>query len=85
MAPHALNAPTGPHKTQNSVVVKPPHPSFATETVTTTPPDNYGLLKRACLLGSAKVFPGTGVDRARFLGTLQLRFADQANFSCIAD
>ncbi|KAG6884906.1 hypothetical protein C0995_009765 [Termitomyces sp. Mi166 len=108
MAPHTLNAPTGPCKTQNSVVVKPPHPSFATETVATTPPNNYGLLKCACrrdnnqlivgvtlfplfaqalidLLGSAKVFPGTGVDRARFLGTLQLRFSDQADFSRIAD
>ncbi|KAG6900167.1 hypothetical protein C0995_004144 [Termitomyces sp. Mi166 len=79
MAPHALNIPTGPCKTQNTVVVKPPHPSFATEAVITTPPNNYGLL------GSAKVFPGTGMDLARFLGILQLCFTNQANFSCIAD
>ncbi|KAG6871342.1 hypothetical protein C0995_005840 [Termitomyces sp. Mi166 len=88
MAPHTLSAPTGPHKTQNSVVAKPSHPSFAMEAVATTPPDNYGLLKPTCLNRSAgltKVFSGTGMDQACFLGTLQLHFADQANFSHIAD
>ncbi|KAG6859528.1 hypothetical protein C0995_007578, partial [Termitomyces sp. Mi166 len=44
MAPHTFNAPTGPCKTQNSVVAKPPCPSFATQ-----------------------------------------HFANQADFSCIAD
>ncbi|KAG6860562.1 hypothetical protein C0995_009844 [Termitomyces sp. Mi166 len=78
MASYALNAPTGPHKTQNSVT-KLPCPSFATEAITTTPFDNYSLL------GSAKVFSGTGMDQAHFLGTLQLRFTDQADFSRIAD
>ncbi|KAG6897883.1 hypothetical protein C0995_010112, partial [Termitomyces sp. Mi166 len=47
MAPHILNALTGPCKIQNSVVAKPSHLSFATEAVATTPPNNYGLLKHA--------------------------------------
>ncbi|KAG6860074.1 hypothetical protein C0995_016159 [Termitomyces sp. Mi166 len=68
MAPHALNIPTGPHKTQNSVVIKPPYPSFATEAVATTCSNNYGLLKCAYKRNNNQ---GTGMDQA-CLGTLQL-------------
>ncbi|KAG6874957.1 hypothetical protein C0992_005793, partial [Termitomyces sp. T32_za158] len=34
---------------------------------------------------TARAFPGSGGDRARFLGTTQLRFADQADFEHLVD
>ncbi|KAG6883411.1 hypothetical protein C0992_008801, partial [Termitomyces sp. T32_za158] len=37
------------------------------------------------ICGTARAFPGSGGDRARFLGTTQLRFADQADFERLVD
>ncbi|KAG6893310.1 hypothetical protein C0992_010517 [Termitomyces sp. T32_za158] len=37
------------------------------------------------ICGTARAFPGSGGDRARFIGTTQLRFADQADFERLAD
>ncbi|KAG6884120.1 hypothetical protein C0992_006969 [Termitomyces sp. T32_za158] len=37
------------------------------------------------LCDTAKAFPGTPADRARFLGTIGWRFADQADFPVLAD
>ncbi|KAG6893043.1 hypothetical protein C0992_011468 [Termitomyces sp. T32_za158] len=37
------------------------------------------------LCGTAKAFPGTPADRARYLGTIGWRFADQADFPVLAD
>ncbi|KAG6876692.1 hypothetical protein C0993_001130 [Termitomyces sp. T159_Od127] len=34
---------------------------------------------------TARVFPGTPADCARYLGAIGWCFADQANFGCIAD
>ncbi|KAG6872009.1 hypothetical protein C0993_002511, partial [Termitomyces sp. T159_Od127] len=34
---------------------------------------------------TARVFPGTPADRARYLGAIGWCFADQADFGCIAD
>ncbi|KAG6888150.1 hypothetical protein C0992_009494 [Termitomyces sp. T32_za158] len=86
---------------QTSITAPAPKPA-------SSPPDFYGMLKRAVkrdahqvilavlqrpafaqaaigLCNTAKAFPGTPADRARFLGTIGWRFADQADFPVLAD
>ncbi|KAG6874117.1 hypothetical protein C0992_008038 [Termitomyces sp. T32_za158] len=90
------------------ITTTPPKPAASSPQPAPSPPDFYGMFKRAVkrdsnqvilavlqrpmfaqaaigLCGTAKAFPGTPADRARYLGTIGWRFADQADFPVLAD
>ncbi|KAG6882294.1 hypothetical protein C0992_012192, partial [Termitomyces sp. T32_za158] len=73
------------------ITTSPPKPALP-------PPDFYSLLNKSVkrdthrvilavlgLCNTAKAFPGTPADRARFLSTVGWHFADQADFPVLAD